>query len=92
MEHVMTTASYKDVYVKGNVGLNDKKTVGNICFGEVRTNDGNLPVKKLILKTGEWITKEHDESNICGCEEYEGIILTADTACKWGIEFEIFST
>jgi hypothetical protein len=88
----MTTADYKDVYVKGNVGLNDKKAVKNIEFGEVRTKDGELPVEKLILKTGEWITKEYDESDICGCEEYEGIILTAKTAYKWGIEFEIFST
>ncbi len=85
----MITANYKNVYVNGNVMRSDKKINSfKPMFGEVRTNAGNHPVEKLILKSEEWITKDNDETSYCGCEEYRGIILTAETAYEQGIIFE----
>lgn len=87
----MVIARVNEAYVNGNVEYDDERTLGDdvgLC-GEVRTKKDNKPVHVLILKTEEKITKENDDSKICKCKDYEGIILTSERAYDLCLGFEM---
>ena len=87
----MITARINEVYVNGNIKIGDERTLGDGVgwCGEVRMKEDNKPVAFLILKTEEIMRKEDDDSKLCKCENYDGIILTSKHAYELGLEFRI---